>query len=231
MRLHKYLQPNRRMEKKFVANSDVEASKWVDVASRSALSGIIHFDLKPCNPLVSFDGELEIADFGLSELREDGPFEFEKVTESYRPPECYLRPETMDIAVDIWSIGVIVVELVTGEVVVAESEGWLRAGLLATLYGCKGNINRLSEVLDQKNSPPPKLSAGFKDRVSASLSSLAKRLFRCNTEERLSAEAALGHNYFWESPQRFARYDSHRSGAAWDALGAMALQSGARYPF
>ncbi|XP_076069680.1 cyclin-dependent kinase 5-like [Oratosquilla oratoria] len=189
-------------------NGTVMLAEWIKSLIQDLLAGVafihsndlIHFDLKPCNLLVSSNGSLKIADFGLTELREDRPFEFEKATESYRPPECYLRPELMDTSVDIWSTGVIVLELVTGEVVVSKSQGWHRAGLLATLYGCKGNFNRLSEVLGQKNSPPPKLNSNFKDRASASLASLVKRLLRCNPEERLSAEAALGHKYFQESP-------------------------------
>ncbi|XP_076061617.1 cyclin-dependent kinase 5-like [Oratosquilla oratoria] len=186
----------------------VMLAEWMKSLIQDLLTGLafihsndlIHFDLKPCNLLVCSKGTLKIADFGLTELREDRPFEFEKTTESYRPPECYQRPELMDTSVDMWSAGVIVLELVTGEVVVSKSQGWHRAGLLATLYGCKGNFNRLSEVLGHKDSPPPKLSSNFKDRASASLTSLVKRLLRCNPEERLSAEAALGHKYFQESP-------------------------------
>ncbi|XP_076065137.1 cyclin-dependent kinase 2-like [Oratosquilla oratoria] len=80
--------------------------------AHSHATGFIHFDLKPSNLLVAENGVLKIADFGLSEHQDDYPFQ-DKMTASYRPPEVYPRPDILAYDSDLWSIGVIVIEVLT----------------------------------------------------------------------------------------------------------------------
>lgn len=77
--------------------------------------GIMHRDLKPQNLLVTKDGLLKIADFGLARafsppLR---PLTHEVVTLWYRPPEILLGAQSYSPPMDIWAVGTIFVELVT----------------------------------------------------------------------------------------------------------------------
>ena len=72
--------------------------------------GIVHHDLKPENILFSRDGTLKIADFGVANTRAGTP--------SYMCPELFLPAENVsrtDGRVDIYALGVTLLELVTGQ--------------------------------------------------------------------------------------------------------------------
>jgi len=78
---------------------------------------ILHRDLKPHNLLISADGqELKLADFGLARLSglPNGPYTYEVVTLWYRAPELLLGANRYSGAVDVWSVGCIFAEMVTG---------------------------------------------------------------------------------------------------------------------
>jgi len=79
-------------------------------------ANVVHRDLKPSNVLVNKDCELKICDFGLA--RGFGPSEMDPnltdyvVTRWYRAPEVVLTVADYNKAIDIWSSGCILVELV-----------------------------------------------------------------------------------------------------------------------
>lgn len=78
---------------------------------------VIHRDLKPQNILVTKDGVLKIADFGLSrslEIRVP-PYSSEVVTLWYRSPELLMGSTSYKFYVDIWSLGCIIYEMITLE--------------------------------------------------------------------------------------------------------------------
>ena len=74
-------------------------------------NGIMHRDLKPQNLLISRDGTLKIADFGLCRAFCLESLTIEVVTPWYRPPEILLGSKTYDLSVDIWSAGCIIAEM------------------------------------------------------------------------------------------------------------------------
>ena len=82
------------------------------------LAGVIHRDLKPANILVNKDGLLKIVDFGVAAAASSGDTQLTKTGYVIGSPK-YMAPEQIlgkkvDVTADVYSIGVIMYEMVTG---------------------------------------------------------------------------------------------------------------------
>ncbi|KAB7493604.1 Cyclin-dependent kinase 14, partial [Armadillidium nasatum] len=77
---------------------------------------ILHRDIKPQNLLISEIGELKIADFGLARAKSvpSHTYSHEVVTLWYRPPDVLLGSTDYSTSLDLWGVGCIFVEMVTG---------------------------------------------------------------------------------------------------------------------
>ncbi|EES04133.1 hypothetical protein BDA96_03G442400 [Sorghum bicolor] len=81
-------------------------------------NGVLHRDIKTSNLLVSSDGILKIADFGLATSYDPEnvrPMTSQVITLWYRPPELLLGATHYGVGVDLWSVGCILAELLLGE--------------------------------------------------------------------------------------------------------------------
>jgi serine/threonine-protein kinase len=78
-------------------------------------AGIVHRDLKPGNVMLLPDGTVRILDFGLAKARDQSLSETGARfgTVSYMSPE-QIRGETVDGRADLWALGVVLYEMLTG---------------------------------------------------------------------------------------------------------------------
>ena len=109
--------------KKKIERCPLQPAEAIDLTSQIAhgLSeahrhGIVHRDIKPANVLITTSKAVKILDFGLAKL--EGSFDITKSgsrlgTTTYMAPE-QVRAEHIDHRADIWSLGVVLYEILTG---------------------------------------------------------------------------------------------------------------------
>ncbi|VEL29008.1 unnamed protein product [Protopolystoma xenopodis] len=140
---------------------------------------VFHRDLKPSNILINKEGFVKLADFGLARTFSipDRTYCHEVVTLWYRAPEIILGSNNYSDAIDIWSFGCILFEMVTGEVLFAGDSEIDQIFLIFRLFGTP-DINSWPEIESlpdfQKSFPKfPKKNTLF-DLPNAELSSFIK---------------------------------------------------------
>jgi serine/threonine protein kinase len=117
-------------EKPFTLNEILNVSMQVaDALSGAHAAGIVHRDIKPENIMIRHDGYVKILDFGLAKLTEqqtiDADLETPTLLQSnpglvmgtvqYMSPE-QARAKNVGVGTDIWSLGIVMYELLTGHV-------------------------------------------------------------------------------------------------------------------
>ena len=113
----------RELKEYIAEQSRFEVAQIVDIMSQtlSAMAyvhaaSVIHRDLKPANIILLDNGQVKVADFGIARVRDSSMTQIGAVmgTPSYMSPEQFMGQRT-DKRADIFSLGVILYRLLTGE--------------------------------------------------------------------------------------------------------------------
>lgn len=173
---------------------------------------VLHRDVKPQNLLISEIGELKLADFGLARAKSvpSHTYSHEVVTLWYRPPDVLLGSTEYSTSLDMWGVGCIFVEMLTG---------------VPTFPGVRctyDQLDKIFKILGTPNEdtwlgvsqlpgykphrltfyPIKKLGLSFPRLYDvAEVDNLATALLQLNPDERIGAEDALHHAYFSSLPQ------------------------------
>lgn len=151
---------------------------------------VVHRDLKPSNILVAEDESpvVKVIDFGIAEAidRPLGDVRLSGAGRVYGTPE-YLSPESfegdIDTRADVYALGVLLYELVTGELPFRRGEG--SAGLQDLVQQIRrGDVVEPSRAIDQPSLP-------WAQRLRGDFDGIVRKAMHPNRDERYDTVADL----------------------------------------
>ena len=166
--------------------------------------GVMHRDLKPQNLLVTRDGILKIADFGLARafcppIR---PLTHEVVTLWYRPPEILMGAQSYAPPMDVWAVGTIFTEMVNKRPLFP---GDSEIDQLYKIFRQLGTPNDevwpgVTQLQDWNTSFPTWYKSPYAETVTDNMDDngldLLELFLAYDPKDRITVKDALNHAYF-----------------------------------
>nr|AKP99752.1 mitogen-activated protein kinase 13 [Cucumis sativus] len=166
-------------------------------------ANVLHRDLKPSNLLLNANCDLKICDFGLARTTSETDFMTEYVvTRWYRAPELLLNTSEYTAAIDIWSVGCILMEILRREPLFPGKDYVQQLGLITELLGSPDDSdlgflrsdNARKYVKQLPHFPKQPLIEKFPDLPPLAVD-LAERMLLFDPSKRITVEEAMNHPY------------------------------------
>ena len=175
---------------------------------------VLHRDIKGSNLLIDNKGNLKIADFGLARTYNDNLKRYTNkvITLWYRSPELLLGANEYGPEVDIWSVGCLLVELLTKKPLFPGKDETEQIDLIFRVLGSPTEDSwpgwtRLSYADMLKGQfYEPRLEEALQS-ITPTARSLISDLLQLDPKRRPTASDALDHDWFWTPPYPTPRED------------------------
>jgi serine/threonine protein kinase/Tol biopolymer transport system component len=146
------------------------AAQTADGLAAAHAKGVVHRDVKPANVIITPSGRVKLVDFGIAKLADQSRLTREGTavgTAAYMSPE-QIRGDEIDARADVWALGVVFYEMVSG----------------VSPFAAESDHDRIRRILSSDPEPLASLRAGVPPEVE-------KIVARCLAKDRAERYAGM----------------------------------------